>query len=363
MFSSMLRSLRAPAAAIATGVAIIPNQHTKCESKWSVFPKPTTSPNHVNYLFYNKSMEDLAKKVQALHPETVKLVPIKWSRFPDGFPDIKIDPQGLEEAKHGRSVTFLSDLSKKSAMFEQLCLIYALPKHHLPNIRVIVPWFSTGTMERVESYGQVASAKSLARMLSNTPMGRGGPVTYNIYDIHALQEQFYFDDNVIVQLETAVFLLRQRLGQLPDKSKVTICFPDDGSHKRFKKYFPDYPVIVCGKERDLNDPDKRVVKVKEGDATGRHCVIIDDLVQSGGTLIECAKGLKAGGADKMSCFVTHAIFPKESWAKFTEGPGKDYIHKFWVTDSVPHTAKAIDGKGPFEVLSLASAIGHLITGE
>merc|ERR1712039_726114 len=146
-----------------------------------------------------------------------------------------------------------------------------------------------------------------------------------------------------------------------DADKVSICFPDDGAHKRFKKYFKEYPLIICGKERDTHDALKRKVKVKDGDAQDRHCVIIDDLVQSGGTLIECAKGLQAGGASRMSCWVTHGIFPNESWKKFTEGDGQGLIHKFWITDSVPHVASVVDGQGPFEVLSLAPEIGKLLT--
>merc|ERR1712187_829852 len=229
-----------------------------------------------------------------------------------------------------------------------------------PEMRVIVPWFSTGTMERVEKPGDVASAKTLSRMLSMIPSSRTGPVTITIYDIHALQEQFFFDDSVLPELQTAVFLLRQKIATLDDKDKVSIVYPDDGAHKRFKSYFTDYPAIVCGKERDSHHPLKRIVKVKDGDATGRHCVVIDDLVQSGGTLIECAKGLQAAGASKTSCWVTHAIFPQESWKKFTEGESSGLIHKVWITDSVPHIATVIDGQGPFEVLSLAPLIGHLL---
>ena len=76
------------------------------------------------------------------------------------------------------------------------------------NFRVVCPWFSTGTMERVETLGQIATAKTLASLLSATPHCLTGPPVVTIYDIHALQEQFYFSDNVLVQLKSAVFLLK-----------------------------------------------------------------------------------------------------------------------------------------------------------
>merc|ERR1712066_1224764 len=94
--------------------------------------------------------------------------------------------------------------------------------------------------------------------------------------------------------------------------KIAIAFPDDGAHKRFKSKFAGFPMIICNKVRD---GDKRLVAIKEGEPKACHCVIVDDLVQSGGTLLECAKPLKEGGASKVSCWCTHGVFPKESWKK------------------------------------------------
>lgn len=98
-----------------------------------------------------------------------------------------------------------------------------------------------------------------------------GPATITIYDIHALQSQFYFSDNVLVELKSAIFLLRQQLVEMD--VDVAIAFPDDGAHKRFRRKFPEYADIVCKKTRN---GEKRVVSVHEGDPCGRHVVIVDD---------------------------------------------------------------------------------------
>lgn len=75
---------------------------------------------------------------------------------------------------------------------------------------------------------------------------------------------------------------------LHDATHYTNAFAVDGAHKRFYDLFPNFPhPAICAKVRD---GDRRVVKLKEGDVQGKHIVIVDDLVQSGGTLIECAKG-------------------------------------------------------------------------
>jgi len=141
----------------------------------------------------------------------------------------------------------------------------------------------------------------------------------------------------------------------PDE-EVAIAFPDDGAHKRFKAKFEGFPMIICNKVRD---GDKRIVQIKEGDVDKRHVIIIDDLVQSGGTLLECAKPLKEQGACKVSCFVTHGVFPNASFKKFV---GNDLIHKFWITDSIPTTAELVAGQEPFEVLSLAPLIANYLAG-
>ena len=110
----------------------------------------------------------------------------------------------------------------------------------------------------------------------------------------------------------------------------------------------------------MRDGDARRVTIKEGAPKGRHCVIVDDLVQTGGTLAESAKAVLAAGAAKVSCFVTHGVFPNQSWKKFVDGPHKGIFEKVWITDSVPGTAAAVQGQGPFEVLSLCHLVSSLI---
>lgn len=88
-----------------------------------------------------------------------------------------------------------------------------------------------------------------------------------------------------------------------------VAFPDDGAAKRFGNMFEDMDleVIVCGKTR--GEGDKRTVVIQDGDAKDRHIVIVDDLVQTGGTLYQSGKVLKEAGAASVNAFVTHGVFP------------------------------------------------------
>ncbi|XP_052206238.1 ribose-phosphate pyrophosphokinase 3, mitochondrial-like isoform X2 [Diospyros lotus] len=231
-------------------------------------------------LFYCAEMKDLAERVAA-QSDAIELRNITWRTFEDGFPNLFIsNAHGIR----GQHVAFLASFSSPGVIFEQLSVIYALPKLFVSSFTLVLPFFPTGTSERMEDEGDVATALTLARILSNIPISRGGPTSLVIFDIHALQERFYFGDNVLPCFDSGIPLLKNRLQRLPDSDSISIAFPDDGAWKRFHNQLQHFPMIVCAKVRD---GDQRIVRLKEGDPRGRHVVIVDDLVQSGSTLIEC----------------------------------------------------------------------------
>ncbi|KAJ0989785.1 hypothetical protein J5N97_008141 [Dioscorea zingiberensis] len=308
------------------------------------------------HLFYCADSEELARKV-AQQSDAIQLQSISWRNFEDGFPNLFINNAHDIRGQH---VAFLASFSSPGVIFEQISAIFALPKLFIASFTLVLPFFPTGSFERVEEEGDVATAFTMARILSMIPKSRGGPTSLVIYDIHALQERFYFGDDVLPCFETGIPLLLHRLRQLPDSDNITIAFPDDGAWKRFHKQLQHFPMVVCAKVRE---GDKRIVRIKEGNPEGRHVVIVDDLVQSGGTLIECQKVLASHGATKVSAYVTHAVFPKQSWERFTPNSAnaeQSPFAYFWITDSCPLTVKAIGNKAPFEVLSLAGSIADAL---
>lgn len=117
-------------------------------------------------------------------------------------------------------MAFLASFSSPAVIFEQISVIFALPKLFIASFTLVLPFFPTGSFERVEEEGDVATAFTLARILSMIPKSRGGPTSVVIYDIHALQERFYFGDDVLPCFETGIPLLLQRLRQLPDAENV-----------------------------------------------------------------------------------------------------------------------------------------------
>lgn len=307
-------------------------------------------------LFHCVESAELARKVASHSQHLIQLQSINWRSFDDGFPNLFINNAHDIRGEH---VAFLASFSSPVVIFEQLSVIFALPRLFVASFTLVLPFFPTGSFERMEEEGDVATAFTMARILSNIPISRGGPTSIVIYDIHALQERFYFGDHVLPCFETGIPLLKQRLHQLPDSEKIVVAFPDDGAWKRFHKLLDHYPTVICTKVRE---GDKRIVRLKEGDPSGFHVVIVDDLVQSGGTLIECQKVLVAHGAAKVSAYVTHGVFPKRSWERFVhknEESERAFAY-FWITDSCPLTVTAIANKAPFEVLSLTGSIADAL---
>ena len=214
-------------------------------------------------LFYAPEMRQLAEEIFShSRKNPIRLGDIEWHEFPDKWPNIFI--RNSEQIRNSH-ILFLASFHNPLTIFGQISLLYHLPKYLCQSLKILLPYFPTGTMERIQVQGEIATAYSLAQMLSSIPLTRSGPSEIIIFDIHALQNQFYFSSNVLVRLESTVQLLLNELKHKEiNNEKYAIAFPDDGAHKRFAYLFnnTNYPIIICSKIRQ--DNDKRTTTVREG---------------------------------------------------------------------------------------------------
>lgn len=257
--------------------------------------------------------------------------------------------ENVEGSVEGQDVSFLASFQPKN-IFEQLAVIYALPRYGARSSKIILPYFPTGTMERVDEEGQVATAMTLARMLSAIECKEADLI---IYDIHDKRERFYFRHPIVPKLESALSFFKPYINY---PENLAIVFPDEGAWKRFGRVFREEPQIICHKERLGN---KRNIKIIEGNPRGKNVVIVDDLVMTGGTILECARLLESKGAKSVSAHVTHAVFPNKSFYGMSKFP----FAKFWITDSCPDTIAAMKTVNPitkFEIISLAPSINRIL---
>jgi len=292
-----------------------------------------------------EKMEWLAQDLAQKKPQWFVPGKIDWGCHPDGTSNIFI--HDMDKIKN-RHILFLASHHSFQAKYMQLAAIYTLTRSKIRTLTVSLPFMDTATMERVTHEGEVATADVDAWLFSSLPR-IGSSVEIIVYDLHTLQNRFYFHDGAVLTMATGINLLKNRLKGM----EVVIAFPDSGAQSRFGKHFSEYHQIVCKKTRNGNT---RKVMVAEGDPKGCHVVIVDDLVQSGGTLLECKLALREMGAAKVSAYVTHAIFPNGSWRKFTP----ETFEHFFITNTFPVSAELI-GRSPFEVLSITDdLIGHLL---
>lgn len=299
-------------------------------------------------LFNCPQMGGLARKIYDSFQDII-MGKCNWGKFPDGFPNLEIEASLVD----GADVVFLASFDTPEDIFAQLGVIYSIPRYHARSLKVILSYFPTGTMDRVNQEGEIATAMTLARMLSAIPPCHGrGPAEVVIFDIHALQERFYFSDQVIPRLESGIDLLRKSLFD-QGMTDVAIAFPDAGAYKRFGTQLSDFPQIVCEKVRI---GDERKITIVDGDPEDRDVVLVDDLVLSGNTLLAAGEALDEAGARSLRAYVTHAVCPEEAWQKFLGGP----FSTFMITDSCPITAQQVEGTDKFKVLSLAPKIIDII---
>jgi adenine phosphoribosyltransferase len=279
-------------------------------------------------VMWHPSLESIALKTitQGLQP-----CHVHWDSFSDGWCNITFTPD-----IQNRCVMFLLSLANKEIFAEQLALLVALPRQGIASLKIFVPFLGPGTHERVRFPGMLATVEPMLKALTAClPMTKSGPATLHILDIHALQEQFYVVDNVHVKLESAIPLLKAQL-----KKFCTVAFPDDGAYKRFSEQFKGHPMIICGKMRNGDTREVRILDYvnwpKEYSPT--EVIVVDDLVQSGETMIKCVDAIKARFPDThVDGYATHAVFPNEAWRKVIPK-----FRTFYLTNSNPGVSDVID---------------------
>jgi len=311
--------------------------------------------------------EDKARELEGMDPMRFQFYPSKWDKFGDSGTD-RIELGGFTPVNFIRDchVLFLADFNSNDVVLSQINALITLCESFIKSLTIALPYYPYGTNERVEKEGEVATASTVARLLSGLPSCGGGPVRVIVYDLHTLQNRFYFHGNAVASLCSTVPLL---LTTLKEQARVgkpveVIAFPDDGACKRFGKVFAEagYPLVTCGKVRD---GERRVVRIMEGTCKSQHVLIVDDLTRSGGTLHECGKVLLAAGACAVSAFVAHAAFPTGVAEKFLNNHGTTkqagefaIFERFYTTDSNPSVTNDLPENDIFHVLKLAPQLSR-----
>ena len=234
-------------------------------------------------------------------------------------------------------------------LMELLICIDALKRASARRITAVVPYFGYARQDRKPGPRTPISAKLVADLITKAGADRVLAV-----DLHAGQIQGFFDiptDNLFAAPVMAADI-QARYGD----QDLMVVSPDVGGVVRARalaKRLDNAPLAIVDKRRDR--PGESEVMNIIGEVSGRHCILIDDIVDSGGTLCNAAQALLDQGAASVAAYITHGVLSGGAVARVDGSAPKELV----ITDSIRPTDDAKDSDR-IRILTIAPLIGEAV---
>ncbi len=276
----------------------------------------------------------------------VKLADMHIRRFADEEIFVQI-----EESVRAKDAYIIQPTGKPSNenLMELFCIIDALKRADAGRITAVVPYYGYCRQDRKNEPRVPISAKLVANLMTASGLDR-----LLTLDLHADQIQGFFDIPIVHMRARNVFLDRiETLTEL-DKNNMVVVSPDIGGVARARGFAKSLnsDIAIIDKRRDRAN-ECEVMNII-GDVCGKDVVIIDDIADTGGTLINAAVALKEKGANKIFIFITHPVFSYDIYERINDS----LIDKLFVTDTLVTDTNRLGSK--IEVLSVSSIIADAI---
>ena len=266
------------------------------------------------------SNQELAEKVaQSIG---VPLGKVSVSQFSDG--EIKIN---IEESIRGNNVYIIQSTSSpvNDHLMELMIMIDACRRASAETINVVIPYFGYARQDRKAKPREPITSKLIANMIESA-----GATRILALDLHASQIQGFFDvpvDHLMgAPLLANYFLNEEKL----EKQDMVVVSPDHGGVTRARKLaeFLDAPIAIIDKRR----PEANVAEVMNivGNVEGRHAIIIDDMIDTAGTITLAAEALEDAGALSVVACCTHPVLSGPAIERLDNSVLREVV----VTDSI-----------------------------
>ena len=235
-------------------------------------------------------------------------------------------------------------------IMEQLIMVDALKRASAKRITVVAPFYGYARQDKKHRGREPISARLMADLYK-----AAGADRLMVVDLHTSQIQGFFDGPVDHLF--ALPMLANYVGSKVDRSMLTIVSPDSGRVRvaeRWSELLGGCPIAFIHKTRDPLIPNEAVVGRVVGDVTGRTCVVIDDMIDTAGTITKAVDALFEGGAKDVIVAATHAVFSGPAVERLKECRAVEVV----VTNSLPIADDKHFDK--LTVLSIAPLLGRAI---
>ena len=273
----------------------------------------------------------------------LKLVNSNIKRFADGEVYVEIN-----ENIRGNSIFVVQSTSNPANdnLMELLICIDALRRSSAKNITAVIPYFGYARQDRKVVPRTAISAKLVSNLITNAGANRILSV-----DLHAGQIQGFFDIPVDNLFSTPIFAkhIKRKL-----RINNLICVaPDVGGVERARSLGRRINVSIAIVDKRRPAPGKSEVMNIVGNIKNKNCIIVDDIIDTGGTIVNAAKALKDKDAKDIYVYITHAVLSGQAVEKIE----KSQIKKLITTDTIDNSKK-IRGSKKIEIISMAPIISE-----
>ena len=272
-----------------------------------------------------------------------KLVNSSIRKFSDG--EIYIE---INENVRGNSIFIIQGISSPANdnLMELLLCIDALKRSSAKNITAVIPYFGYARQDR-----KVVPRTSISAKLVSNLITKAGADRIVTVDLHAGQIQGFFDIPVDNLFSTPIFArhIKRKI-----KSKNLICVaPDVGGVERTRALGRKLDVGLAIIDKRRPAPGKSQVMNVIGNVKGKTCIITDDIIDSGGTIVNAADALIKRGAKEVYVYVTHGVLSGEAVEKIKKSKIKNLV----VTDTIDNSDKVKKSRN-IEVLSISNLLAE-----
>jgi len=231
----------------------------------------------------------------------------------------------------------------------------AAAKYSAESLHLVIPYFGYSTMERAVIDGEVVKAKARARLLSTIPHTKSGNHVYFL-DLHAEGIPFYLEGEVRGQHIYAEKIIIEAIkaSAAENKAKEFVVASTDAGRAKWVESLAkklSMPVSFCLKHRA--EDGKLSLSAVSAHVKGKHVIIYDDMIRTGGSLVQAAKAYLGAGAKSVDAVTTHGILPGNSLNNVLSS---NTIKTIYATDSHPQAVKLAK---QFKCLRVKSVAGLL----